>query len=355
MKKHIHGGDIYQYTDILDFSANINPLGTPESVKEAVRISADSMEHYPDVKCRKLIKALSDYEQVPESWLICGNGAADLIFALVLALRPKKALILAPTFAEYEQALKNVDCETNYYYLTEPEKFRLTERFLSEITPDLDMVFLCNPNNPTGELTDRKLLSEILKECRDKQVFLAVDECFLDFVPDGANYELKGYLENFQNLFLLKAFTKRYAMAGIRLGYGLCSDTGVLEKMEEATQPWRVSTAAQAAGTAALSETAYTKDSVRYVKEQKDVLKRAFLDAGFQVFGSRANYLFFKAPERFDEYCLHNRVLIRNCENYEGLSGGWFRIAVRTEEENKIFIKILKAFAKGDMPWQRPS
>ena len=201
MKKHIHGGDIYRHGHITDFSANVNPLGTPESVKEAVRKSAEGIEHYPDVHCSKLKKALSEWEQVPESWLICGNGAADLIFALTLALKPKKALILAPTFAEYEQALKSVGCQITYFYLTEQEEFRVTEKILSEITPALDMVCLCNPNNPTGELTDREMLLKLSQKCREHQVFFAVDECFLDFVPKGQDYELAGCLKYNRHIF----------------------------------------------------------------------------------------------------------------------------------------------------------
>lgn len=353
MKKHIHGGDIYMHPDVIDFSANVNPLGTPESVKEAIRQSADWVEHYPDVRCRELKEALSVYEQVPESWLICGNGAADLIFALTLAVRPQKALILAPTFAEYEQALASVECETDYFYLKEPEGFCVTERILSKICPSLDIIFLCNPNNPTGELADKGLLIKLLEVCRENQVLMAVDECFLDFVPDGQVYELAGYLEQEPNLFLLKAFTKRYAMAGVRLGYGICSDQKLLFKMEEVTQPWRVSAPAQAAGIAALSETAYVEQSVRFVNEEKCLLKEALTNAGFQVYGSRANYVFFKGTENFYEYCLKNQILIRDCKNYKGLSKGWFRIAVRTKEENQKFIRLLHRFMKGDTSWLR--
>ena len=182
-----------------------------------------------------------------------------------------------------------------------------------------------------------------------------MDECFLDFVPKGQDYELAGCLKYNRHIFLLKAFTKRYAMAGLRLGYGICSDEKVLLKMTEVTQPWRVSSPAQAAGTAALSEQSYLKRSVRFVSEQKHILKKALEEAGFRIYGSRANYIFFKGPEDFYEYCLSNQILIRNCRNYEGLSKGWFRIAVRTEEENRRFIWTLQAFTKGETAWQRQS
>ncbi|MBS7007386.1 pyridoxal phosphate-dependent aminotransferase [Anaerostipes sp.] len=353
MKQHKHGGDIYLHGDVIDFSANVNPLGTPESVREAVRKSADYVEHYPDVRCGELKKALSSYEQVPKSRLICGNGAADLIFALTLAVKPRHALVLAPTFAEYEQALDSVGCKTDYFYLEETEGFQVTERILSQITPSLDMIFLCNPNNPTGELIHKGFLVRMLEVCRKYHVLLAVDECFLDFVPDGKAYELSGCMEEYANLFLLKAFTKRYAMPGIRLGYGMCSDEGIIKKMEEVTQPWRVSAPAQAAGRAALLETVYAEKSVRFVEEQKGLLRIALTDAGFQVYGSRANYLFFKGRPDFYDYCLKRGFLIRDCSNYRGLCPGWFRIAVRTQEENRRFIQMLLTFTKGEASWLR--
>ena len=184
MNKHIHGGNIYTYQDCLDFSANCNPLGTPESVKEAVRDSLEHLGDYPQVGYAPLKEALGEYEDMDPEHIICGNGAAELIFSLCQAVRPKRALIPVPTFAEYEQALASVGCEVEHVLLREEDTFQMQESFIDGLHRDLDMVFLCNPNNPTGILTDREFLFRVLRNCRELGILLVVYECFLYFIKE---------------------------------------------------------------------------------------------------------------------------------------------------------------------------
>ena len=196
MKEYIHGGDIYRHPDVLDFSANINPLGTPPAVVQAAKDSMEWICHYPDACQEKLKQALAAYEQVPVEWLICGNGAAELIFALVQAVKPKRALVMAPTFAEYAQALEAVGCEVDREILKKEDGFTLQRTILEKLQKeDLQMVFLCNPNNPTGILINPKLLREIVTICEKRNIYLVVDECFLDFVSEPEVHTLKGGLE----------------------------------------------------------------------------------------------------------------------------------------------------------------
>ena len=167
MKKHVHGGDVYHYRNCVDFSANCNPLGTPESVKAAARESMERIHEYPQVGYQPLKEAIGKYEQVDPGWVICGNGAAEVIFSVCRAGKPKRALVTGPTFAEYEQALQSVGCEVEHFWLEEEEDFQVEKDFLKALRPELDIVFLCNPNNPTGVLTEKDLLMEILKQCRE--------------------------------------------------------------------------------------------------------------------------------------------------------------------------------------------
>lgn len=340
--KHIHGGNVYQYKNCVDFSANCNPLGTPESVKNAIIESLSHISDYPQVGCAPLKDAIAQYEGVKPSQVICGNGAAELIFSLCRALKPKKALLPAPTFAEYEQALTSVDCVCSHFFLKEETNFSMEASFLEEIKKGFDIIFLCNPNNPTGILTDRDFLMEILKTCREHSVFLVVDECFLDFVKEPEAYTLKEVLEEYQNLFLLKAFTKRYAMAGVRLGYGLTANEDLLQKMESVTQPWNVSGLAQAAGIAALKEREYVERGRETVFKELEFLKKEMEALGFTVFPSEANYIFFKGERNLFEKCVQKGVLIRDCSNYPGLEAGYFRIAVKSHEDNIRLIQALK-------------
>ena len=345
--KHIHGGNVYQYQNCVDFSANCNPLGTPESVKNAIVESLSHINDYPQVGCAPLKEAIAQYEGVKTSEVICGNGAAELIFSLCRALKPKKALLPAPTFAEYEQALTSVGCSCSHFFLKEEQNFSMDDSFLKEISKEFNIIFLCNPNNPTGILTERDFLMEILKKCKEHSVFLVVDECFLDFVKEPESYTLKEVLKEYPNLFLLKAFTKRYAMAGVRLGYGLTANQELLEKMEGVTQPWNVSSLAQAAGLAALKETEYVEKGRETVFREQEFLKREMEAINFHVFPSEANYIFFKGERNLFEKCVEKGILIRDCSNYPGLEAGYFRIAVKSHEDNKRLLRVLKEIERG--------
>ena len=342
MEKHIHGGDVYRHKGCIDFSANCNPLGTPEGIKKAIIKSLEHINDYPQVGCVPLKKAIAEYENVKPEQVICGNGAAEVIFSLCRALNPKKALVPAPTFAEYQQALYSVDCQVDFFALKEEKKFMLEEDFIQALTPELDIVFLCNPNNPTGLLIEKTMLEKILKRCQELDIILAVDECFLDFVPSPEKYTLKEYLETCDNLFLLKAFTKRYAMAGVRLGYGLSGNKTLLAKMESVGQPWNVSSIAQAAGLAALQETEYVEKGRQVTFEELAYLKEQLTALGYPVYPSQANYVFFTGPLDLYEKLEQRKLLIRDCSNYTGLSRGYYRIAVKSHEENRILINALK-------------
>ncbi|MCI5699024.1 MAG: threonine-phosphate decarboxylase CobD [Lachnospiraceae bacterium] len=354
MKKHTHGGNVYQYRNCIDFSANCNPLGTPERVKQAVIESLERVSNYPQVGCRPLREAIAEYEGVNPENIICGNGAAELIFSICHGLRPKRALVPAPTFAEYEQALGGIGCVTEHFYLKEEKDFRITEEFLQALHEELDVVFLCNPNNPTGMLIEKELLLQILERCRALNIMLIVDECFLDFVKKPEQYTLKNVLTEYPNLFLLKAFTKRYAMAGIRLGYGICKNRSFLEQMEFVTQPWNVSALAQAAGLAALKERDYVEAGRQMVFVERDYLISEMEKLGLKVYHSQANYIFFRGPEDLFEKCVEQGVLIRDCSNYPGLEKGFYRIAVKKHEENNSLIRGLKKIQDKDMAVQKP-
>ena len=306
------------------------------------------VRHYPDVECERLRRALAQAEGVPAESIICGNGAADLIFGLVLALKPEKALLPAPTFAEYEQALRAWGCETEYHFLSEEEGFRPGEEFLEHIGKDTDLVFFCNPNNPTGVAVKGEYLKKLADRCRDTDTFLVLDECFEDFLEAPETYSMKGYLKEYPRMFLLKAFTKKYAMAGIRLGYGFCGDPGILEGMKAVMQPWNVSVVAQEAGIAALKEETYVKESMKKLRREREFLLEGMKKLGFFTFASEANYIFFKGREDLQEKCLEKGIYIRDCSNYRGLKKGYYRVAVRTGDENRRLLAVLKEIGDQD-------
>lgn len=353
--KLIHGGDWAGYeaeygAKPLDFSANISPLGLPEGVHSAVVESLGWAERYPDPLCRALRTAISETEQVSTDRILCGCGAADLIYRTVLARHPRRGLVTAPTFAEYEAALELVECENSRYLLREETDFALDRSFLDAITPDTDMVFLCQPNNPTGRTVPRALLTAVLERCREVGALLVMDECFCDFLDDPGAYTMKNLLGQYSNLVILKAFTKLYAMAGLRLGYCLCADAALLKTMGRAGQPWAVSGPAQAAGIAALREAEYVQAVRSLVAGERPWLAGELARLGFRVIPGEANYLLFFSPVPLSEPLRRRGILLRECGNYKGLRDGWYRTAVRGREDNLRLIAALEEVWKEGAP-----
>ncbi len=343
MQMHKHGGDIYSEPCKIDFSANINPFGMPQSVKKAACDGVEAAVSYPDISCRDLKKKLSEKIQMPKEYLIFGNGAAEVIFSVVHALKPAKTLVTAPGFAEYEHAVQVFGGAAESYLLEEKKEFQIGTAYLDRIGPDTDLVFLCNPNNPTGQLTEPELLEEILNRCRKYGTFVVLDECFNEFLDDPQRYTMLPKVREYDNLMILKAFTKIYAMPGLRLGYGVCSNEALIEKMGEIVQPWNISVPAQFAGAAALEEDAFVEQTRRWISEEKKWMRRQIEQMGMQVFGSKANYLFFKGPADLAQICKKQGMLIRDCSNYEGLQPGYYRAAVRRHEENEKLIACMEA------------
>lgn len=339
---HKHGGDVYGKADVIDYSANINLRGIPEGIVQAALEGIKASIHYPDVRCQELREAIAAEEGLPVDYIRCGNGAADVIFSLVLATKPKKALMPAPTFYEYEQALRANGCDITYHYLREENDFLFGEDFIDALNSEYDIVFVCNPNNPSGGLCKPDYMKRVLAKCEECDILLVLDECFNDLLDEPEAYTMVSELKNSKHLFILKAFTKLYAMPGIRLGYGLCSDTDIFEKMREVSQPWSVSIPAQKAGIAALREKEYVKESKAEIKEEREFLLSNLHRLGIKTYGSHANYIFFKAWENLNVQCEKNNVLIRDCSNYEGLSQGFFRIAVRRRNDNEKLIALFE-------------
>lgn len=350
MYKYEHGGDIYtQETtadgkQFVDFSANINPLGLPNGVKEAVKNALKGCVNYPDPFCRRLTKATAEFLQVPPEYLFFGNGAADVLFRLALALKPKRALLMAPTFADYEKALRSVNCNVKYYELDEAADFVPYRDIVGKITSRNDMVVLCNPNNPTGQLIPPITLERILMKCLAIGAKLLVDECFMDFVSQDKAFSMRKFLAEYPELIILKAFTKTFAMPGIRLGYCLTSDTELHTKLHQCGQDWSVSVLAQEAGIAALQEKEYLHESYLLIQEERKYLIKQLINLGAKVYGSEANYIFFYLPEpaNLAEQLKEQGYLIRSCANYHNLGPGYYRVAVKTRVLNRGLIKAIK-------------
>lgn len=336
-----HGGDIYNNNVKYDFSVNTNPLGIPETVKIKLTENIDLFEKYPDMECSKLRMAISEKENIPKENILCGNGASEIFKLVTNAIMPKKALVTSPAFSGYSHALYGTGAKIEYYYLEEEKNFVIDTSILDKIPLDCDIIFLCSPCNPTGRIISKEVFMEVLAYCEKNSIYLVADECFLGFVPDYELLSMKS--EIYSNyLIVVNAFTKLYAMAGLRLGWCVCGNKGLLARMKQLQTEWSVSVAAQIAGVSALEDKDYIVQTRKLVALERNRMIKCFETKGIKVFPSDANFLLIKSEINLYEKLLKKQILIRNCNNFIGLSDGFYRIAVRSQEENNVLINILE-------------
>ena len=331
--------------DMIDFSVNLTPLGIPENIRRAMEESLSRAGWYPDYSKERLKKALSQFHQVPESRICMGNGAADVIYRTVFALKPKKALLLAPTFAEYGAALRCVDARIDYYRVNH-EDFQVKADICEQIDRDTEMVFLCNPNNPTGLLISKEMVTTVLEQCEAVGAWLVVDECFLEFIADGEKYSVIEKLKNHKRLLIIKSFTKMFGIAGLRLGYLLCGKEGLASYIDRFGCDWNVNCVAEAAGLEALKSRNYMEEVIAYITEEREWLYRELTSMGFFTLHGAANYLMFKVTDKNKEnlgsWLLKRGMMLRCCDDYENLDGSFYRIGVNRHEENQRLAEALK-------------
>lgn len=386
----LHGGEIYDTQAVqYDFSVNINPLGLPDTVRGALVGALDSLTQYPDQECRALRQALAQYTGVPADRILCGNGASELIEAAVRALCPRNILLTAPSFSGYRHAAEGAGVEIRYHMLRREEDFALTDRYLEDLTPDTDMAILCSPANPVGNLIEPDLLTRIVETCEEREIWLMVDECFLGFVSDEEARTTRRFLEPrgrfsdsscrtpedrnrpARHLLVLDAFTKRFAMPGIRLGYLMAADSAILQQIHAQQPEWSVSLPAQAAGCAALaaegikayemeakrsnaistdaistdaksSEGSYLEAARLMIASERRKMEKALAEMGCRVFPGNANFIFFSSEKELYRRLLARGFLIRNCDNYPGLGRGDYRIAVLRPEQNDALLQAMR-------------
>ena len=350
MKNSTHGGNIYKKAkelgisehQILDYSANISPLGIPSHIKKAMVDAIEGTINYPDPDCTALREAIGRQDGVEPDCVTCGNGGADLLYRLAFGLKPKKVLLPVPAFVEYEEAMTAAGA--HMVYETMDEDFHIREDMTERITEDTDLVILCNPNNPTGLLTPRRQVLAVLERAKEMHCRVLVDECFLEICREEEQYTVKPYLKEYPNLMILKSFTKLYAIPGVRLGYLLCADREVIAQVNRAGQAWSVSHIAQCAGVAALSHPEYKAAVIDAVEKELIYMKKEMANLPLTLYDGRANYLFFRTPGVTDlDRRLESRgIMIRNCSNYVNLGNDYWRIAVKNHEENVILLQELR-------------
>ena len=335
----MHGGDVYRNHVEIDFSININPLGIPESVKTALHKAVEMCNRYPDMEAEKLRRAVANFLAVPEEYLLFGNGASELFMAIVHGVRPKKIVIPVPSFYGYEYAADSVDSEIIFYEMKEENNFCMTEEIDKILTEDVDLIFLANPNNPVGNLLSKESLKGLLQHCENRGIYVVLDECFIEFC--GERFSMISEIEEFSHLILVRAFTKIFAIPGVRLGYLVCKSKQVLAKIAGQLPEWNLSCFAQEAGCICAKQSEFIMKTEIFIKKEREFMEKELVRRGFRIFPSMANFILIHSEENLYERLLEKGILIRDCSNFRGLGKGFYRIAVKRREENEILLRNL--------------
>lgn len=354
----LHGGnsaEIAQKYDldedrILDFSSNINPLGFPASVTTLLRQDIGTIACYPDTHSTNLRKVLAPRIGVTTRNIIVGNGSTELIYLLPRVFKPRSALILQPTFTEYQASLLSSGCALRFLPLKERYSFRVDLDEMIPLLPEIDILYVCNPNNPTGVLLKKEALKSLIVEAGKRDVVVVVDESFMDF--SGADSLAEESVKS-DKLIVLNSMTKFYGIPGLRLGY-LVAHGKTVERINKHKEPWSVNVLAQRIGSACLKDNAFCARTRQFVSRERHYLYTQ-LNAleGIKAYDSSANFLLSKivkngltSTEVYNALAREG-ILIRDCRSFKGMGTKFIRLAVKQRKQNNRLIKALKSIVGG--------
>lgn len=356
-----HGGNIWRVSkkyniplsEIVDFSVSLNPMGTSEKAKKSIREHIGLVKDYPPPNAEPLTEKLAKYVGARTDNIIVGNGTTELIhtFVNVFLEEKQKTLIPAPTFGEYTVATLKAGGQPVFFKCNSEAGFRLDLNKLTDlISGDTKIVFLCNPNSPTGNLLKKTSVPDFVRKAYNKNVFVFMDEAYFEFVEDGRRYSMVDHVNRFDNLFVLRSLTKFFGLAGLRIGFGVASPD-IIELLRKGQVPWSVNSLAMFAAETAVEDAAFIEKSRAFTLRSKKQLQRLLQGIRWlKVYPSEANFFLceIKTPNltstRLKEALEQKGILIRDCSNFEGLNNKFFRVAVKKPRENRKLVEFLNSF-----------
>ncbi|MDQ0243517.1 threonine-phosphate decarboxylase [Bacillus fengqiuensis] len=329
---------------LLDFSVNVNPLGTPESIVQSWPEWRESAFAYPSVRAESLANELASRLVVHPDEILVTNGAAEAFFLIASLLAGKKVAILEPTFIEYRQACEAFGCQVIPIPLDEKEGWKWSLSSLLDAVPLVDALWVCHPNNPTGVMYPKEQWKLLLEKAKDCNTVVIIDEAFVDFVHEPIDFI--PYLKEGYPIILVRSMTKMFHIAGIRLGY-VAASSSFLSAMAERQPPWSVNGVAQQIGFACLRESSFVQHTIQFIKKEREWLKRELESAGLTTSLSTANFLLCSIPRGWQSrewltYLAEEGIVVRHTENFRGLDGRFIRIAVKTRKENECLLWVIR-------------
>jgi len=353
-----HGGDVWGFArkynipleKVLDFSGPINFLGPAPKAVETVKQHAKLIRFYPDPNPVELRREIAEYvgHGVDAANIILGNGSIELIYMVTEPFPCGfKAVIPVPSFTEYEKAALRVGGEPIFVKL--PDNFALdVESVKKAVTEDTRIVSICNPHSPSGTLYSRETVLDLIEFCRKKNVIVSVDENYIEFAEKGQDNTIAGYVKKYENLFVIRSVTKFYGMPGIRFGYGIATES-LIDTLQTVRQPWSINSLAGYATLAAFKDTEFIENTKRTIAKERVRFAEMLSEiGGLHVFPSVTNFLLVKILIKkitatiLKEKLAKERILIRDCSTFMGLDDRYFRVTVRSFEENLALVEALK-------------
>lgn len=373
---NIHGGNIFQFAheqriepyEVIDFSANINPLGPSQRGLSALENQLRYISHYPDATNDDVLNAIADTYGVNKDQIVVGNGAAELLYAICRLPGYKGAFVPAPGFAEYKEALKasRIPVRDIYYRPREDDNgkpyfeipYLALETFAAELKGQDGriIVFLGNPNNPDGTLLDKNHIRTVASMLKDANSLLVIDESFIDFVGNdtlqGNEYSMRSLVNEFDNIIVVHSFTKFYAVPGLRIGAAF-STPQIIDQLNTFIPTWSVNTLAQAYTKSALNDVEYVKRTKQVLREEQHYMYNALNNiAGITVYPPSANFVLFHIEQEgvtadsINEALTKHKMIVRNCDSYMGLNSQWVRVAIKDHDDNVRLVETLTDILK---------
>ncbi|MCJ7721556.1 histidinol-phosphate transaminase, partial [Candidatus Bathyarchaeota archaeon] len=357
---YFHGGNVWEFSEkygipiveMIDFSISTNPLGAPETAMESIRRHLNLIKHYPDPNPEWLLVALAKSACVEPNNLIVGNGSTELIYLFneVFLEDGYEAVIPVPSFSEYKAAIERFGGNMTFLRCDSKKNFQLNvEELERSISKKTRIIFLCNPNSPTGVLYEKADLLRIIKFAAEKNVLVFIDEDYIDFVDDGKRYSMAEYVKEYNNLFVLRSLTKFFGLAGVRIGFGIGSPE-LVNFLKNVQMPWSINSLAMFATETAVKDIEFIKKSRLLVSNSRREMREMFKDIPWlKVYPSETNFLLVEIVQgdltstQIKEGLAKKGLLIRDCKDFDGLNNRFFRVTVRRPTENKKLLEQIKS------------
>ncbi len=356
-KDHFHGSDLEKIEaaygikkeEITSFSANVNPLGVSPLLRETIASRIDAITTYPDREYASLRRCIAAYAGCDDSQVLVGNGSTELISLFIQLEQPKKALIIGPTYSEYEREIALGGGACLYYPLKEELDFVLDAAdFTSHLNESIDLLVICNPNNPTSTAITRGDMRKILDVCKQHDIFVMVDETYVEFAPKPEEISAVPLTSYYNNIIILRGTSKFFAAPGLRLGYAVTGNRDLIKAIHTRKNPWTINSLAVVAGEAMFTDQAYIQKTRELISSERERMQKALSkDCRYKVYAPTANFMLVKiqtdslTADMLFEKAIRRRMMIRDCSTFPFLDHKFFRFCVMSPEMNDQLLACL--------------